>query len=496
MKKTFRVLVVLALFPSSMGALAADVGGDKANARADAPAFFPWSDASAYVRIPKTFLREVNLWSLAISNHETMEFVVTDDFANLCAVTPTERTKLTNAVAKALHTYRMAKAKHWIPSGQTADLRSWESTVLERFAFKREPMPEESAVIYEALRQQVLAILGPERSAWFWDFGQFLTGSNVGFEREDMSPPGHTESSIHTFVLRKAELGLEVDWFTATAGGFSGGPCVQAFDPYAPESLRPVLVRWRQTIADAKTNQTASAASAPRPSAREAESHTVFPTNPEAASPPLAAVPAAPMAKWEDGVAFVDVPKTAISSFRIAGLTEDQEVSDAAVILFGLTASERRAVDELYQKMNARFEQLERAHFKRTKPAENDFLISAFPDEAKGLREEWSRALGGIVGMKRAEWLDETIQTPSGFQVRRSARMRMGRIPSYDPDWLHRGMAETRIDIRVNTGRDGQPAIQNIHWTTEGEPFNGASQSGGQIPERFRHLLTPSMLKP
>jgi hypothetical protein len=69
-------------------------------------------------------------------------------------------------------------------------------------------------------------------------------------------------------------------------------------------------------------------------------------------------------------------------------------------------------------------------------------------------------------------------------------------MPSNDPDWLHRGMAETRIDIRVNTGPDGQPAIRNLQWTTEGEPFNGASQSGGQIPERFRHLLTPNMLKP
>ena len=497
MKKTFRVLVVLALFFSSMDGLVAEVGTDKDNSRAGAPAFYPWSDASDYFRVPKTFLREINIQSLAISNYETMAYVVTDDFVDLCAVTPSERTKLADAVAKALHAYYTAKAKHWIPSNQKADLGDWESRVLERFDFTQEPIPEERAVIYEALKQQVLAILGPERSALFWDFGEFLNASNVGFGRDDKLPRGFTESTIHAFLLVKAESGLEVDWFTATVssgrgshGGSKGaGPYAQAFDPYAPESMRPVLARWRKAVADAKTNLTLSAASAPG-----VENRTVSPTNHEAAQPPSKAVRAATMAKWEDGAAFVEVPKTAIKSFRIAGLTEDQEVSDNAVMLFGLTALERQGVDDLYRKMKARFEQLERSHFERTKPAENNFVIRAFPGEAKALQEEWCRQLGAIVGVNRVALLDETIRTPIGFPMRSDARMRMGRMHPSGPDWLHRGTAETRIDISVNTGADGQPVIQNLQWATEGG--ERGSGSGGPIPERFRHLLKPDMLKP
>jgi hypothetical protein len=501
MRRIFRVLVVLAFLLSAIGCLAASGGAEKAP-QADAPLFFPWSDTSPYVRVPKSFLHEINIWSVTISNYETMEFVVTEEFVNLCAVTPSERTKLTAAVANARHEYYLAKAKHWAPSEDKASLGGWESTVLERFDFKQDPIPEVRAAIYQALQQQVLAILGEERAGFFWDFGGMLDSENTGFGREFEAPPGQKSSTTFSFLLRSAEQGLEIDLFMETVTGgpgrgggqsSSGGPYVQVFDQYAPESMKPVLARWRKAIADAKTSQTQTGTSAQRPLAHAEGNRAVPPTNDRPALP-RSPGDSATAAKWENGSPFVDVPKGAIKLFRISGLNVDQEVSDEAVILFGLTASERQGIDELFKKMKARFEQLERSHFERTNTAANSFVIRAFPDQAKALQEEWTRKLGGIVGIPRAALLDETIRTPSAFRFRRGVPMFDGMRRADGPDWLHRGMAETQLDVSMNTGPNGQPAIQRIQWTTQGGERGSAG--GATIPERWRHLLTPDMLKP
>jgi hypothetical protein len=509
MKKGFSFLVLLECFYSSIGGLAADVESGKANPQAGAPRFYPWSDASPYVRLPKSLLPELNILSVTISNYETMEFVITEAFVNLCAVTPAERTKLTDAVTTARHEYYTAKAKGWASTDEKAHLRGWESTVLERFDFKQEPIPETRAAIYQALQQQILAILGEERARYFWDFSGMLDSEDIGFGREfEAPPPGEKRSTIYTFLLRKGELGLELDLFTTTVssgtghrgGGGGGGPYAQPFDQYAPESMRPVLARWRKAVAEANTNKIQTGTSTHRPSAREAESQTTPQRNNRPAIPPAPGDSAVAIAKWQNGSSYVDVPKTAIPLLRIAGLNMDQEISDEAVILFGLTGSERRGIDKLHKRMKARFEKLERSHFERTQATENSFVIRAFPDQAKKLQGEWSRSLGGIVGIERAAFLDDAIRTPSTCKWRRSAtgvddmyllRMEIER----GLDWLQRGMAETQFDLMVNAGPDGRPAVQQFQWKGEGRDIGNAG-SVGPIPERWRHLLTLDKLKP
>ena len=338
MQRTFCVLSVLACFHFHlpMGCLAADAPPGEPHPPLDAPASFPWSDASAYARIPKTLLHNLDIWSITISNHETMGYVLTQDFIDLCAVTPDEKTRLTAAVTNALHAYRTAKAKHWTPSKAKASLPGdWELAAIERFDFTQEPIPEERAAVYDALRRQVRAILGPERSTLFWEYGErFLDAEQTGFGGADRSSPGARASTIYAFLLRKVEPGLEVDWFMSASfgggGSSAGGRYVQVFDQYAPESMKPILARWRMRVADSKTNQTHTAKSLSGPSAVTAEARKASLTNHEAANQPPATAQAATTAKWEDAASYVDVPKMAIKSLRVAGLTEEQALSDEA----------------------------------------------------------------------------------------------------------------------------------------------------------------------
>lgn len=503
MKRNSAVLVVLAFLFLSIRCPAADSDARNAKPAANVPQVYPWSDASPYVRIPKTFLREINLFSITISNHETMEFVVAEEFANLCSVTPSEKKQLTSAVTNARHEYYKAKARHWAPSKDKANLGGREPTVIERFDFKQRPIPEARAAILEALKQQVLAILGEERAGLFWGFGGMLDSENTAFGGESKPPPGTTNSTTYTFLLRKAARGLEIEEFRETVSGGPGGRgggagawrYVESFDQYAPESMRPVLARWRKTIAEANTNETQTGTTTSRPSSSGAQARMMAKTSQEPGMPVSPSGSGATFAKWENGASFVDVPKSAIKLFRIAGLTVGEEVSDEAVTLFGLTPPERRRVDALFKEMKARFEKLERAHFEQTNTTANSFVIRAFPDEAKALQMEWSRQLAGIVGIQRGPLLEESIRTPYWPNFRRGnqgfERMRPGR----EANWLKRGVAETRFDVTVTSGADGRPTIQNVQWAVDKGGSGGGGGGAGAIPEHWRHLPILEMLK-
>jgi len=269
------------------------------------------------------------------------------------------------------------------------------------------------------------------------------------------------------------------------------GPYPAALDQYAPESMKPVLARWRTVVA-----QPGQTAANQNPENRVAES-----------SPAKAAVQGTSESQertWQDGAAYVDLPKRLIKSFQIAGLTVDDEVSPEARALFGLTDAEARAVAELYAEMRKRFEQVEVSHLERTKPTEYHFVLRAFPDQAKALQSEWLQKLGQTVGTNRAELVDGAIRIP--IQPRFTKRGMQNhndfiRMHEKGPSWLARGMAETEIDLTVDKGADGQPIIQRLEYRSGGEGggrgnIGVAPGAGGlkKLPERWRHLITPDIL--
>lgn len=152
--------------------------------------------------------------------------------------------------------------------------------------------------------------------------------------------------------------------------------------------------------------------------------------------------------------------------------------------------------------MKTRFENLERAHFERSKDDKNRFVLRAFPEKNAVLQKEWTERLQVLVGAQRGELLDHSVRTPaSPFNMIRRGGPRGGiadrrGFSDNGPDWLHRGEAEFQINVSPgNPGRDGQPTLR-IEY--ESHDQGGARGSWGgrrdQIPERWRHLLTPDIL--
>ncbi len=180
----------------------------------------------------------------------------------------------------------------------------------------------------------------------------------------------------------------------------------------------------------------------------------------------------------------------------IPGLTLDEELSPEAAALFGLSADDQSAVVELYNAMKTRFQQLEREHFERVEPGKNRFVLRAFPEKSAALKSEWGEKLTQLLGSGRGEMLDESIRTGiTAFHLMKREAMRRDRRMFFDsgPTWLHRGTAETRLDITTGVDRNGRPTL-SIEHQTEGGGRGSGGVPGGQVPERWRHLLTPDVL--
>jgi hypothetical protein len=207
-------------------------------------------------------------------------------------------------------------------------------------------------------------------------------------------------------------------------------------------------------------------------------------------------------ARWDNQSPFVDLPKSLIKSLQIAGLAPEGGLSPEAVTLFGLNPEEEKAISALYDQIRLRFEQMEREHFSRVEPGKNSFVVRAFPEKSAALRREWTEKLQDLVGQGRGELLDESIRTPISpwNEMRRAraldAKAHLRFIYDRGKDWLHRGAAEVHMDVsQGNPGRDGQPTYR-IEYRTEAEGGERGSWGGreDQIPERWRHLLTPDIL--
>jgi hypothetical protein len=140
---------------------------------------------------------------------------------------------------------------------------------------------------------------------------------------------------------------------------------------------------------------------------------------------------------------------------------------------------------------------LEQAHFKRPDPIQHRYVLNSFPETKAALEAEWAERLEAIVGKSRAHYLDKSLRTPEPPWKAGPRRMRS---PGEAPDWFRMGTQEVIFQIGESDQRPGGRRMVNIRIEVTGQ---GGGSFGGywdgkwttkQIPERWRHLLTPEMV--
>lgn len=484
------------------------------------PEFYPWSESSEFVRVPKGFIKQVTVQSVTVTNFENFRFTLAGEFIKLFRLTPSEVERLTEGIADAMHQYRAVQAQHLEPTKEElTSIRGPLNTpgILEKFNFRLNPFPEEANAIHLKLEESARTILGEERSKFFWEFGRVLDGTMVQFNQQNPVPAGMTRSTFITFLLResqaesrieiyKADMTRRIDGRPGGGTGMVGLPPGESLDRYAPVEMKPILARWRKTIAETKAKNATLSAKHPQPADSPKTPASILPAakksdDPPTVSPSHIQAVAQSDSRWDDAATFIDIPKTMIHSIRIPGLTVEGEISPEAITLFGLAPSESDAVHSLYHQMKARFEQLERAHFVRVEPGKGRFVLKAFPEKSADMQREWIDRLKELIGPTRAKLLDESIRSP----ISPMRFMRRGgpafRDPIRDlslrgPDWLHRGTAGVRVNISAGQeGRDGRPTLR-LEYETQGGAGDRGTWNGpqDQLPERWRHLLTPDLL--
>lgn len=260
----------------------------------------------------------------------------------------------------------------------------------------------------------------------------------------------------------------------------------QPLDQYAPDALKPALVRWRKWIAEHPSGPETDTVTEPLPSPDSAD-------NPAVASQ-SSAWSAAP---WDDHATFVDLPKNLIASIGIYGLTLDEGVSAEAAVVCQLTNLEADAVKSLYAGMKSRFIKMESEHFVRHETDRDKFVLRAFPTETVGLQKEWNGKLKELLGESRGELLDQLIRTPPSTPTLAHQRMLAELRSNPTVDWLHSGTDDIDVEIiRTNDNGGNRGPSVRYHSPREG----GISGSfgpvtGDRVPARFRHLLTPELMK-
>ena len=168
---------------------------------ATAPAFYPWSESSATVRIPKSLFVD-HLRGLRVTNRDNLEFEVPEDFIAWLQLSPKEARRLGEAWAEALRSYGLAKRNHWNEISAPVTNR----VVIEAYGYALSPFPNEIASIRKRLERQIFLALGKDRSDLFWR----TTGSLVSdlFREGETSSPGQVKV---TGALVDLQPGLSIE---------------------------------------------------------------------------------------------------------------------------------------------------------------------------------------------------------------------------------------------------------------------------------------------
>jgi hypothetical protein len=459
---------------------------------------YPWSEQSPTVRISKELLYKLPISAVTVTNWVTYELALSDNFASTFKLTKTELDQMSDAVAQAQYEYRIAESRHFEPFGAAAtnslNAEITETNRVFRFQFRR--FPEESAAIRNKLSAAVLAAIGPQRADFFWRSATELEASLPAFSNQFST----SEPALCSFVL-PAHFSGEVEQLCEDS---FVRIYVEEMDRYAPQSLQPILAKWRADARKSRERQErrlnralgviklSEFACNPFKIAYEKSNRgesAIQPTGVESTeTAPASANDLLNGPGWNDSVAYVDISKAQLKKLKLPGLIREVEFAPETIALFGLSEQDQKDVRDLYLEMERKFEKEELVHFERLERFKNDFVLRAFPEEASTIKSEWNGRLKKMLGPTRGELLDRAIRRSMSLLVRTDAfarsRARLGLSPSIDPGsvWLERGTVEMRITARV----DGDASVK-IYYSSQ----NGSgTYEGGQIPERWRHLLT------
>lgn len=446
------------------------------------------------VRVPKNILNRIPLEAVTMPDTELRNYVLTEEFIKTLKLTPSEVDRVTSSLAEAQHRYRIEEGRHLEPTDEIVDDMAATPgiRIVEAVNFRLKPFPEEARGIRRKLESDVLEALGNERATLF------LKSAGNMYPFPETVPAGTIFSITYSFRLTDRAPRPLVDLHrNSTTSGLGNGRgaafACEGFnygaplDPYAPESLKPVLARWRKWISDHPgTQKTEPGTGSSTAVAPEADSKNKL------VSPGLES-PVDGFQHWDEHASYVELPKSVFDALKIAGLTEDQEVSADASALCELTLLEGEAIRGLYGAMKKRGEQLECDHLVRLKSGDGKFAVRAFPEESAALQTEWSQKLKEMLGNERGELLDQLIRTPSS-----NRQSRHGAPYEAGLDWLRSGQAE--IDIEVINGPPdpvGNPT-RIVRYKSEGgdcEQIGPGPIRSMPMPKRLRHLLTPDVLK-
>jgi hypothetical protein len=459
---------------------------------------YPWAEESTTVRLDKRLVKELPVRLLGKTNSATVPFVLTESFITIFRLTPGEIQQVTSAINNAVHEYRTAEAAHCEPAPEpaapiepvrepAAPIGRGEPVVEEgeRFTFRVKPFPEQAAAIRARLEKSILATLGAERAEVFWKNEAPMIDLAMRQGRKEQGPPeaGETWTRTYTFVLPvrhpgRVDLVTRDEWKGPGAGRGSGresSTFPEALDPYAPESMRPLIAAWRR-------NAPVAAANAVKPMARPDKT-------------PVAGK--VELVRWDEKANYVDVPKAIWSGWDVRGLSNDEELTPEIKALLSLGEEDAKAITDLYNELKRKFEKLEQANFHRAEPGKNSFVLRAFPEGA-ALKQEWAERLTKQVGRTRAELLNQSIQgkgRPEFFRPRARRGMAGGKMPvggGINPGapWISRG-EEMQLDVTMEQA-DGPPRMK-IQYKT-GAGGGTLTTPLGQIPKHWQHLLTVEML--
>ncbi|MGE3310386.1 MAG: hypothetical protein AB7O66_10485 [Limisphaerales bacterium] len=452
---------------------------------------YPWSEATEWVRVPKGLLRYFDFAALDVSKDPGHpNWIVSDSFIGLFGLTAAQTEALSLLVHQARDAQRQAEGNHLKPVDGPLPMGSYRPpaglTVLEERTFLLEPYPSALDEIEGNLRAGLLQLLGKQRSEEFW--------RRSNFQRTILRSTAVSESL--TFRLIEIRETRSVDLLRVSGGSSSSGPYSEEADRFAPESLRPLLKKWRDSVHDFQRTNSASVAETPVPGlAKDAGRPTIGNPDANRQSPPSPIPPHGnPLnVVWDEGTEYVDFSKSRIPGLGIPTIDDDDKLSPEAEVLFGFTSDEAEAVSGLFKEFRVRFEQLEASHFTRQNPVETRYVLSKFPDEANSLHDEWLRRLKEVSGNRRGELLDQCMKdTGTQFRRRRFDNPRVGarRMMNW-PVWLLRGNRAFEFSVLIQEGPNAKFSL----LLRELDVPNGLNASiGGSLrsfPPELRHYFRP-----
>jgi RNA polymerase sigma factor (sigma-70 family) len=206
--------------------------------------YYPWSEDSDYIRIPKTLLSRLAFRAMTFTNQS---LALSDDLAAVFRLDSGAAERIDRKIADTEHRFRLMQANHSELIYNHVESRSpREGSPVEIVSFLVHPFPDEGAALRAELNAAVLAEVGQERFDVFMNHAPLYFGPRfVGFG-------SHTQSVMRTTFELHLKPEPKIQAFRSINSGrqFSGGgvPCTPFDDQYAPVAMSPVLARWRNLV--------------------------------------------------------------------------------------------------------------------------------------------------------------------------------------------------------------------------------------------------------